>query len=90
MNIEFLDQQITATHDGVVFVAKVDGQMRECLVSARALQDHFGANSGNAHDLKRAFISGRAEIQAVARQNLPNSSGECKILSADFGPTPVP
>ncbi len=49
---------------------RVDGALRECAVSAEALEDHCGAPSLNLADLLAACAAHRTLIEQVARHLL--------------------
>jgi hypothetical protein len=68
----------------VLFLALQGDQLHECEISGEALRDHFGASSMKIHDLLTSFLANKDVIHRVARQKLPNATGRCLLLSADF------
>ncbi|SAK43648.1 periplasmic protein [Caballeronia hypogeia] len=72
MNITFLSH--TPVYQGDVpsltFAAVADGERVECIISAEALEDHFGAASWREEDLRLAFESHRSSIEGAAEQML--------------------
>jgi hypothetical protein len=87
MDIKFLHDQpgIYTPNTTVAIPVLVDGQPARCEISEEALQDHFGAATGNGADLVAAFLGGRARIEAVAEARLQVSRGAPVLLrTADF------
>ena len=66
----------------LAFPAMVDGQRVECMITAEALEDHFGAASPRLEDMIVAFDAHRPRIEAAAFANLrlPRScrNGTCR------------
>jgi hypothetical protein len=85
MNVYFPNHNPKVAPDAVFveFTARVNGHLRECAVTAAALQDHFGAESTQPDDLLSAFTSGQHRIQEVARKTL-RAADRCWLVSADF------
>ncbi|WP_148715415.1 DUF1488 domain-containing protein [Chitinolyticbacter meiyuanensis] len=70
--------------NGVMFVALVDGQPIQCLVSEEALQNHFDA-MGGADDHEHAFEIHHEEIVTAAESKILQGYPEPILLtSADF------
>jgi hypothetical protein len=70
----------------VVFPALVDGEPVPCAISVEALEDHFGAYSGDLEGWLRAFDAGRPRIEAVAREHLQISNGTPVLLKSGHFP----
>ena len=69
---------------GVEFQAVVNGKVRDCSISYEALKDHFGAGSGHASDIARAYIANREAIHEVAKRFLNATHGEVELGTEDF------
>ncbi len=83
--IEFPREAVKIIHTvGVQFQAIVNGETRDCTVSAEALRDHFGAGSVHARDLQTAFISGKDDIHKAAKRLLAESSEDIVIGTKDI------
>ncbi len=82
MDIEF--PGVAPTYRGgelkLSFPAMVDGRLVECMISAEALEDHFGARSHCATDLHAAFNAHRNEIEEAARWILSTTSSSAIVL----------
>lgn len=68
----------------VAFDALVDGQPRDCAVSAEALQDHFDAASPLEDELVAAFKRHRKKIEQACREALHDSDGQAVKLTSGF------
>ncbi|WP_228882109.1 DUF1488 family protein [Paraburkholderia saeva] len=82
MTITFPDE--APVFDGanltVRFTAAVDGQPVICIITAEALEDHFGADSPLEDTLLKAFQHGRARIRSVCAEALDQNDGESVVL----------
>jgi hypothetical protein len=82
MTITFLDD--APVFDGanftVRFAAAVDAKSVVCVITAEALEDHFGADSLLEDTLLKAFQRGRARIRSVCAEALDQNGGESVIL----------
>ncbi|MGF6959866.1 hypothetical protein QFZ97_005796 [Paraburkholderia youngii] len=64
----------------VRFLARVDGEPVVCLITAEALEDHFGAESALEPALMAAFDRGRQRIRSVCAEALDQNNGEGVVL----------
>ncbi|SEA92313.1 DUF1488 family protein [Paraburkholderia sartisoli] len=64
----------------VSFIAAVDGEPVVCVITAEALEDHFGADSPLEDSLLQAFQRGRARIRSVCAEALDQNGGESVVL----------
>jgi hypothetical protein len=82
MQVHFPDDE--PTYDGanfaVRFVAEVDGSPVVCVITAEALEDHFGAESVLEGALIDAFKKGRKRIHSVCVQALTECGGAPVVL----------
>lgn len=87
MDIKFLHDRpgLYTPNTTIAIPVLVDGQPVRCEISEEALQDHFGAATGNAADLVTAFMAARTRIEAMAEVKLRASGGTPVMLrTADF------
>ncbi|CAM2195229.1 DUF1488 domain-containing protein [Paraburkholderia sp. A1RI_3L] len=68
----------------LAFAAMVDGERLECVITAEALEDHFGAESTRAEDMLGAFDAHRERIEAAARRLLSETRGRCAVLRSGY------
>ncbi|MEM5329455.1 DUF1488 domain-containing protein [Paraburkholderia sp. JHI2823] len=68
----------------LAFPAMVDGERVECLITAAALEDHFGAASPRAEDMLNAFDHHRDRIEACARRLLSETRAQCLVLRSGY------
>jgi Protein of unknown function (DUF1488) len=64
----------------VQFKARVDGEEVVCVITAEALEDHFGAGSALEAELMAAFDRGRQRIRSVCAEALDQNNGEGVVL----------
>ncbi|MFM0643510.1 DUF1488 domain-containing protein [Paraburkholderia bryophila] len=64
----------------VRFMARVDGEVVSCAITAEALEDHFGAESALESALMSAFDKGRHRIRSVCAEALDLNAGEGVVL----------
>jgi Protein of unknown function (DUF1488) len=90
-NVTFpkLKPQWVFDRDCVQFFAAIDGeQVLKCLVTAEALEAHFGAVGISMEEAMRAFLEHREEIEAVAREKILKGNykrgDEVLLRMADF------
>ncbi len=72
-NPEYSGRELT-----LAFPALVDGQRVECMITAEALEDHFGAASPRLEDMVGAFDTHRERIEAATRRLLSETSAQCR------------
>ncbi|MFC0402754.1 DUF1488 domain-containing protein [Paraburkholderia rhizosphaerae] len=77
MNITFSDDAPSFDGSNLVlrFTAYVDSEPVDCAITAESLEDHFGANSPQEDELRRAFERGRARIHAVCARAIEQNDG---------------
>ncbi|CAH2909839.1 MAG: FIG00461530: hypothetical protein [uncultured Paraburkholderia sp.] len=68
----------------LAFPALVDGQRVECIITAEALEDHFGAASPRLEDMVGAFHTHRERIEAATRRLLSETSAQCVMLRSGY------
>src|SRR6266702_1590779 len=68
----------------LAFPAMVDGQRVECMITAEALEDHFGAASPRLEDMVGAFDTHRARIEAATRRLLSATRAQCLVLRSGY------
>jgi hypothetical protein len=68
----------------LAFPAMVDGQRVECMITAEALEDHFGAASPRLEDMVGAFDAHRARIEAATRRLLSETRAQCLVLRSGY------
>jgi hypothetical protein len=68
----------------LAFPAMVDGERVECMITAEALEDHYGAASYRLEDMIGAFAAHRARIEAATRRLLSETSAQCLILRSGY------
>jgi len=76
---EYSGRELTLT-----FPVMVDGERVECVITAEALEDHFGAASWRAEDMLGAFDLHRGRIEAVARRLLSDTRAQCLTLRSGY------
>ena len=68
----------------LAFPALVDGERVECVITAEALEDHFGAASTRIEDMIGAFDTHRARIEAATRRLLSETDARCVVLRSGY------
>jgi hypothetical protein len=68
----------------LAFPAMVDGQRVECMITAEALEDHFGAASPRLEDMIVAFDAHRPRIEAATRRLLSETRAQCLVLRSGY------
>ncbi|CAB3773005.1 DUF1488 domain-containing protein [Paraburkholderia humisilvae] len=68
----------------LAFPAMVDGERVECMITAEALEDHFGAASPRIEDMLGAFDAHRTRIEAAARRLLSETRAQCLVLRSGY------
>ncbi|MBC8747000.1 MULTISPECIES: DUF1488 domain-containing protein [Paraburkholderia] len=68
----------------LAFPAMVDGQRVECMITAEALEDHFGAASSRLEDMIVAFDTHRPRIEAATRRLLSETRARCLVLRSGY------
>jgi hypothetical protein len=68
----------------LAFPAMVDGQRVECMITAEALEDHFGAASPRLEDMVDAFDAHRSRIEAATRRLLSETRAQCLVLRSGY------
>jgi hypothetical protein len=68
----------------LAFPAMVDGERVECMITAEALEDHFGAASPRLEDMVGAFAEHRARIEAATRRLLSETRAQCLVLRSGY------
>lgn len=68
----------------LAFPALVDGERVQCIITAEALEDHFGAESSRPEDMLGAFAAHRARIEAAARRLLSETDAQCAVLRSGY------
>ncbi|AXE96346.1 DUF1488 domain-containing protein [Paraburkholderia sp. 22099] len=68
----------------LAFPAMVDGERVECMITAEALEDHFGAASPRLEDMVGAFDTHRARIEAATRRLLSETRAQCLVLRSGY------
>lgn len=68
----------------LAFPAMIDGQRVECMITAEALEDHFGAASPRLEDMIVAFDAHRPRIEAATRRLLSETSAQCLVLRSGY------
>ena len=66
----------------LAFPAMVDGERVECMITAEALEDHFGAASAALEDMVGAFAAHRARIEAATRRLLSETARNAWFCAA--------
>jgi hypothetical protein len=86
MQIIFLNE--TPEYSGreltLAFPAMVDGERVECMITAEALEDHFGAASPRQEDMIGAFDTHRERIEAATRRLLSETRAQCLVLRSGY------
>ena len=86
MQIIFLN--VTPEYSGreltLAFPAMVDGERVECMITAEALEDHFGAASPRQEDMIGAFDTHRERIEAATRRLLSETRAQCCVLRSGY------
>ncbi|KAF1025100.1 MAG: hypothetical protein GAK40_01451 [Burkholderia plantarii] len=68
----------------VEFSALVDGERVRCLITAEALESHFGAASSSFEDMLGAFSTHRPRIEAATRRLLADTRAQCVTLRSGY------
>jgi len=68
----------------LAFPAMVDGERVECMITAEALEDHFGAASPRIEDMVGAFSNHRERIEAATRRLLSETRAQCLVLRSGY------
>jgi Protein of unknown function (DUF1488) len=68
----------------LAFPAVVDGERVECMITAEALEDHFGAASPRLEDMLGAFDAHRPRIEAATRRLLAETGARCVLLRSGY------
>ena len=68
----------------LAFPALVDGERVECMITAEALEDHFGAASTRLEDMVGAFDTHRERIEAATRRLLSETRAQCLVLRSGY------
>jgi hypothetical protein len=68
----------------LAFPAVIDGERVECVITAEALEDHFGAASPRLEDMVEAFDEHRARIEAATRRLLSETRAQCLVLRSGY------
>jgi hypothetical protein len=68
----------------LAFPAMVDGERVECMITAEALEDHYGAASPRLEDMVGAFAEHRARIEAATRRLLSETRAQCLVLRSGY------
>jgi hypothetical protein len=68
----------------LAFPAMIDGQRVECMITAEALEDHFGAASPRLEDMVVAFDAHRERIEAATRRLLSETRAQCVVLRSGY------
>jgi hypothetical protein len=68
----------------LAFPAMVDGERVECMITAEALEDHFGAASPRLEDMVGAFAEHRSRIEAATRRLLSETRAQCLVLRSGY------
>jgi hypothetical protein len=77
MNISFPESPpvYNGEEPALTFSAEADSVSVECIITAEALEDHFGAASAREPDLLEAFRANRAAIEAAAARLIKETNG---------------
>jgi hypothetical protein len=68
----------------LAFPAMVNGERVECMITAEALEDHFGAASPRLEDMLGAFDAHRPRIEAATRRLLSETNARCLVLRSGY------
>ncbi|MDE1181605.1 DUF1488 domain-containing protein [Paraburkholderia sp.] len=68
----------------LAFPALVDGERVECMITAEALEDHYGAASPRLEDMVDAFDAHRERIEAATRRLLSETRAQCLVLRSGY------
>lgn len=68
----------------LTFAATADGTPIDCVITAEALEDHFGAASPREPDLVAAFDAHRPAIEAAAVRLIEATGGQPVVLHSGF------
>ena len=68
----------------LAFPAMVDGQRVECMITAEALEHHYGAASPRLEDMVGAFDAHRARIEAATRRLISETRAQCLVLRSGY------
>ncbi|MGH8778366.1 DUF1488 domain-containing protein [Paraburkholderia sp.] len=68
----------------LAFPAMVDGERVECMITAEALEDHYGAASPRPEDMIGAFDTHRERIEAATRRLLSETRARCLVLRSGY------
>jgi hypothetical protein len=88
MSMQILFPNETPEYSGreltLAFPAMVDGERVECMITAEALEDHYGAASYRLEDMIGAFSAHRPRIEAATRRLLSETSAQCLVLRSGY------
>jgi hypothetical protein len=68
----------------LAFPAVVNGERVECMITAEALEDHYGAASPRIEDMIGAFDAHRGRIEAATRRLLSETGARCLVLRSGY------
>lgn len=68
----------------LIFTAKANGEDVECLITAEALEDHFGAQSAREPDLRAAFDAHRDAIEKAAARLIEETNAAAVKLHSGY------
>jgi len=75
--------------ENIAFLAVAGRHKVRCVIGAKALQDHFGAQGRSHQELMAAFQRGRRQIKLAAMRkyaSLGQAMPELVLVSRDFEP----